>query len=329
MIAAGLRRTVEATVLGLGLAGVAHAADLAAARAALLAGQHDAAASGLHSILQLEPRNAEAHLLLCRVELAAANADAAAAECDSALTDGLEDASSAQDWAGRALGSKAAKANPLSAFALARRVRTAFEEAVALEPASTAALNDLTDFYVQAPAIVGGGLEKAAALADRSATVNAAAAHRTRALLAQKRGDTATAEREFRAAIDVSHHPAAMVDLAIFLRSTGRPDAAAAAASVAAAADKPRTAASVDAATLLLGLNRNVAEAVGWLQEYLASAGRSDDAPAYRVEVQVGDALARAGNAKGAREAYLAALRLYADYDPAKQALRRLPGGGA
>ena len=323
------RRWILATVAVWTLGGSAHAADLRSARTALTQGQHDAASVALHAILQAEPRNPDAHLLLCRVELAAGNPDTAASECEAALENGFDHQSEAQDWAGRAYGAKAAKSSMLTAFSLARKVRTAFESAVALDTSSSAAIDDLSDFYIQAPAIVGGGMEKAAALADRSADSNPAAAHRTRALLAQKHGDNAAAEREFRAAVAVAHQPAAIFDLANFLSLTGRPDAAVDLAKSAAAADKPRSAVSVDAARLLLGLHPDAAEPVIWLKEYLASPARSDAEPAYRVEVLLGNLLVKAGRGQEARNAYTAALQMYANDTAAKQALSRLPRGGA
>ncbi|MFI5180736.1 MAG: tetratricopeptide repeat protein [Thermoanaerobaculia bacterium] len=64
-------------------------------------------------------------------------------------------------WLGRAYGRKAERAVVFSQFALARKCKSAFEKAVALDPKNVNARSDLISYYLQAPGIVGGSLEKA------------------------------------------------------------------------------------------------------------------------------------------------------------------------
>lgn len=64
-------------------------------------------------------------------------------------------------WLGRAYGRKAQRAPVISQFALARKCRSAFEKAVALDPKNVDARADLMSYYLQAPGIVGGSLAKA------------------------------------------------------------------------------------------------------------------------------------------------------------------------
>ncbi len=92
-----------------------------------------------------------------------------------------------QMWLGRAYGMKASRVL-LTALPLAKKVRISFEKAVQLNGSDIEAMSDLGEFYVGAPGIVGGGLDKAAALADRMQPLSAEKAHRLRALIAQKTG---------------------------------------------------------------------------------------------------------------------------------------------
>ncbi|MEC9247618.1 MAG: hypothetical protein VX986_01175 [Pseudomonadota bacterium] len=62
---------------------------------------------------------------------------------------------------GKSLGRMAQNASFFSAVRLARQTKKAFEEAIALRPDSTAALQDLIQFHHSAPRIVGGSRKKA------------------------------------------------------------------------------------------------------------------------------------------------------------------------
>src|SRR6202007_968143 len=114
----------------------------------------------LKQIVAAGPSNGQAHLLLCRAYYAQSMASAAASECTAALRT-LANDSSAQDWAGRAYGMQANGAGPIKGLRLAIKVRNAFEAAVRIDPLHGDAVNDLSEYYIQAPSIVGGGLDKA------------------------------------------------------------------------------------------------------------------------------------------------------------------------
>ena len=126
------------------------------------------------------------------------------------------------DWLGRAYGRLAEGSSFLSALGYAKKTVRAFERAVELDPSNLEALSDVFEYYLQAPGMVGGGLDKAENIATvtkvmapgmvgggvdkaeniarRFAGLNEAEYHWARARLAEKRKDFETAEREFRAA---------------------------------------------------------------------------------------------------------------------------------
>lgn len=74
----------------------------------------------------------------------------------------LDDRRSAYfEWYGNALGREAQKSNKLRQALLARRMRPAWERAIALDPGNLGARESLLEFYWQAPGFMGGSKDKA------------------------------------------------------------------------------------------------------------------------------------------------------------------------
>src|SRR6516225_6891658 len=95
-------------------------------------------------------------------------------------TDALEKAVAAEPsnsdyalWLGRAYGRRAEMSNPFSAVGQASKARLYFERAVELDPRNLEALNDLLEYYLEAPGFRGGGTDKARATAARIGQVDA------------------------------------------------------------------------------------------------------------------------------------------------------------
>jgi tetratricopeptide (TPR) repeat protein len=298
---------------------VAVRADDTQAELLLKQGRVDEAASTLNRILSSQAQDARAHLLLCRVYYSQDMADPAIQECERAAEDDPTD-SDAQMWLGRAYGLKASQVNMLSAFSLARKVHTAFERAVSLNPANVQAMSDLGQFYVAAPAIVGGGLDKAQALVPKLMPRSAQKGHRLLALIAQKKNETATAEEEYKAAVSAGKTPEAWVDLGMFYQHQSEPDKAVSALQSSVQANRTRNAALVDAASILTDLHREPDLAIQLLREYLDSPAKSDDAPAFKVHLQLGDLLRKRGDTTGATREYAAALAVASNFVPAHKA---------
>lgn len=320
-----LRRALL-SLCALALLGVpcgSHASDLGSATEALLTGHADAAVAELKQILSVEPSNGQAHLLLCRAYYAQSMASAAASECTAALRT-IPNDSSAQDWAGRAYGMQADGAGPIAGLRLALKVRNAFEAAVRLNPLNGDAVNDLSEYYIDAPSIVGGGFQKAALLADRSAPQLPQNAHRMRALSAERQKDYVTAEREFRAATAVANKPNAWADLGAFYSRRSQNDQAVDALRRAIAVDRAHDATLVDAATTLHEINREPGLAEHALRDYLGSHAKSDAAPAFRVHVLLAKILRDQGNNANAKIEVEHSLELASTYAPARKELAAL-----
>jgi tetratricopeptide (TPR) repeat protein len=279
----------------------------------------DDAAALLNRTLALQAHDAEAHQLLCRAYYAQDMGDAAVHECELATEDNPS-SSANQMWLGRAYGLKASQASMITAFSVAKKVHMAFERAIEIDPANVAAMSDLGQFYVAAPAIVGGGLDKAQALAARLLPRSAVRGHRLLAQIAQKKNDQATAEAEFRSAIAAGKTPDAWVDLALFYQQHSQPDKAVTAIQTSIEANRTKNAPLVDAASILTDLHRQPELAEKCLRDYLASPAKTDEAPAFKVHVQFGDLLKARGDQAGARREYAAALALASKFPPALKA---------
>ena len=102
---------------------------------------------------------------------------------------------------GNALGNEAGKANKLRQPMLARRVKTEFERAVALDPNLIGAHEGLLQFYMQAPGFMGGSQEKAKDQAAAIMRLNAMRGHFALANLAAHGKDLVTEESELKAAV--------------------------------------------------------------------------------------------------------------------------------
>jgi tetratricopeptide (TPR) repeat protein len=327
-----LRLFLMALLLGSGARNL-HAADGAAgdhatperqaAEQLLMQGRIDQAVASFQRILSANPKDGQAYLLLCRSFYAEERQDEAIAACENAVQT-LPRSSEAQDWMGRAYGMKANHAGPIAGFNLARKVKAAFETAVELDPRNGAAINDLSEFYIEAPVVLGGGQDKAASLAGRVAAQLPQQAHRILALAAERRKDYGTAEREFKAAVEVANHPDAWTDLGAFYIRRAQDDRAVDALKQCLAIDRAKDAAIVDAASLLDSIHREPRLAEQALRQYLESNAKSDAAPVIKVHVMLGKLLADAGDKAGAKIEFDKALAMASSYAPAKQALQEL-----
>jgi tetratricopeptide (TPR) repeat protein len=277
----------------------------------------DDATNQLQAVFATNPADSYAHQLLCRAFYAQDEADAAIHECELAAvspTASRLEASDSQMWLGRAYGMKARKAGPISGFQLARKVQTSFIKATQLNPANVAALSDLGEYDVDAPFIVGGGIDKAQALVNIMLPRFPQAAHRLLGRMAAASNDSSTAEAEFKRAIAVQNAPEAWVDLAQFYQQSKRPDDAVNAIRSAMAADHTHGPVLVDAASILTAAHRAPDLAIQCLRSYLTSHAKSDAAPAFKAHLQLSKLLTAQGNTEEAAREVDAAAALASNY---------------
>lgn len=295
----------------------------ASPRDLLAAGRVDEAIQTLQQQITHSATDAESHNLLCRAYFMLEEWDRGIAACKRARN--LDPQKSLYYlWMGRVYGEKADRAGFLSAAGLAKKVRTSFERAVELDPKSSEARTDLAEFYFSAPGIVGGGKDKARAQAEALAPFNPAVAHYIAGQIAERGKDTASAEREYRAAIEASHGTAhAWLHLAQFLAHTNRLDEMEQALRTMEGSPLDRPESLMDGASLLLRTGRNYPMAVRLLRRYLTD-GPVEEGPAFKAHDFLGQLLERQGDRPAAAEQYRAALALAHNYARAQEDLKRV-----
>ena len=128
-----------------------------------------------------------------------------------------------EHWLGRAFGKRAETSSVFTAPGLASKARQHFEKAVALNPKNQEAVSDLFEYYLEAPGFLGGGLDKAAKLAEGMTALDAAEGLWAQARIAERRKDFAAAEDRFRRAMAAAPKQVGrVIDLARFLSKQGR-----------------------------------------------------------------------------------------------------------
>jgi tetratricopeptide (TPR) repeat protein len=289
----------------------------------LAAGRIDEAIAELNGRLSSAASDAESSNLLCRAYFTLEDWDRAESSCRKAV---LLDPNNSHFhlWLGRVYGEKADRANFLAAASLAGKVRAEFERAVQLNPQDVDARLDLAEFYISAPAIVGGDEEKAREQARSVGTVNPGREHWVYARIAEHKKDHATAEREYHQYIDLSKGDAeAWLNLALFLRRQKRFDEMEQA--LVKLSDAPRSEPDVlwEASEMLYRANRNYPFATELLNRYLAS-GPVEKAPAFKAHYLLGMLLEKQGDKAGAVREYRASLSLARNFGMAQQALNRV-----
>ncbi len=307
--------------LWLGFSALAYAEDV---QRLLTEGKADLALAALNNRIQANAGDSEAHNLLCRVYYQQELWDKAASECQRAASL-LPGSSRNQLWLGRAMGKKAEHSSFVTAAGLAPKVRVAFEHAVQLAPEDMAARADLSEYYIEAPGFMGGGIDKAEAEAANASRYNIATAHLIRAHIAEHLHQPELAESEYKKAVQESSEPAPhLFDLAAFYYRRQRLDEMEETMNRMAAASIKNGPELFDAGGLLLRAGRNFPGAIMLLRKYLAGEDIREDSPAFQAHYRLGVLLEKSGDVSGAIAAYKNALELASNYAPAQAALRHL-----
>lgn len=290
----------------------------------LAEGRVDDAIQSLQGKLTAAPNDAEAYNLMCRAYFSLGNWDRGIPYCEKSVKLAPEN-SRYHLWLGRIYGEKADRAGWFTAASLAGKVRDQFEESVKLNPDNVDARTDLAEFYLEAPGLIGGGRDKAEAQAGALEKLDPAKAHWVRGRIAEKNKELATAEKEYRAAVEVSHGSAlSWLNLALFFRSHNRLDEMEDAIRHASATQTGHSEVLVDAAETLNRTGRNIPTAIDLLRRYLSSSSTVEAAPAFKAHYLLGTLLEKQGDKQAAAQEYRSALALAKSYSAAQDALNRL-----
>jgi tetratricopeptide (TPR) repeat protein len=184
-------------------------------------------------------------------------------------------------WLGKAIGRRAETSNPLSAPLLASRARGHFEKAVELDPKNAEAVNDLFSYYLEAPGFLGGGLNKAAALAEtRIKSLDPVEYHYAMAQIAERKKQWKSAENHFRQAFTLAPQSVGRaIDLARFLSKQGRERESEAVFAQAEkiAPNEPKL--MFERAKIYIRVKKNLPQARHLLERYLQAPLSPEDPP--------------------------------------------------
>ncbi len=188
-------------------------------------------------------------------------------------------------WLGRTYARRAETANPFSAPGWASKARAMFEKSVELDPTNKDATGDLLDFYLDAPGFLGGGLQKAEALAKIIAQNDPAEGQYAQALIEDRRKNYDKAEAHFRHAAELGPKQVGrFIDLAKYLSKRGRIQESEAVWDQAAhmAPNNPKI--LFERAQTYIKEQRNLDRARQMLEKYVRLPLTPDDPPRHEAE---------------------------------------------
>jgi tetratricopeptide (TPR) repeat protein len=290
----------------------------------LVAGYVDKAIQSAQGEIAKSPNDAEAHYFLGRAYYSLKEWDRSISELEKSAS--LDPRRSLyQLWLGRAYGEKASDVSFLSAMGWAKKTRQAFERAVQLDPKNLDARSDLTEFYMNAPGFLGGGTDKVNEQIQKIAAENEARALQFRARMAEKDKNYTEAEQDFRKALTASGNQTSYwLDLASYYRRRSRWNDMEKAIQTAVDSATGKPGALFEAAEILHRSGRNLNSAADLLRKYLSSDKKDEEAPAFRAHYLLGSILEQQHHPDEAAAQYRAALEMAREYQPAREALKRI-----
>jgi tetratricopeptide (TPR) repeat protein len=165
----------------------------------LLEARDTKALASAEALSKAEPKNAEAWILLTRARLQANKAETAIDSAETAIKLAPNN-SQGYFYLGNAYGSHIGEVGMFSKMSMAPKLRDAFEKTVALDPNNLDAREALIQFYLQAPAMIGGGKDKANVQVAEIAKRDVARGHLARAQVFMSEKNTVAALKSYEAA---------------------------------------------------------------------------------------------------------------------------------
>ncbi len=189
------------------------------------------------------------------------------------------------DWLGKVYGRRAETSSVVTAWSYAGKCRRNFERAIELNPKNLEAIDDLFEYLLNAPGLVGGGIDKAAALAERVKDLDPAKYHSLEARLADKQKDFPREEKHLLTSLVLAPlHLGRILDMAEYLARRGRYEESEAMFDRARKVAPENAELKFERAKTLIQTGRNRDEARKLLMEYLNSSLTPDDPPRSEAE---------------------------------------------
>ena len=228
-------------------------------------------------------------------------------------------------WLGRAYGDQAQRASVFKQPSLARKTKAQFERAVQLDPAYLDAREGLMQYYLVAPGIMGGSVERAREQAQEIRRRNPYRGAYAAGRIAARQKDTATVAREYRQLIaqypDSSGPWASLVAL---LASQQRWDEAFETTERLRRAQPASTVAPYLIGRLASESGQRLEAGEQALRRYLTTTPRPGEPTLANAHYRLGGILERQGKRDQARAEYRAAIALDPKLKAARNAIAKL-----
>jgi tetratricopeptide (TPR) repeat protein len=227
-------------------------------------------------------------------------------------------------WLGHAYSRQLSKAGFLRTPFIARRSGEAYNMAVKLDPTSIEAAEARLDFFLGAPGIVGGGVDKARAEAARLATLDAYRGAMAEARIAEHEKKWPEAERLYRSLMaDYPDRTAAVDALVTILQNDKRFDEAFAIVDDRLARLPDETASLYNLGRVSALSGQHLARGEAALLRFLALT-HAEPVRQSNAHYRLGMIKQKMGEAPAAATEYRAALALYPRHEPAAAALKKI-----
>lgn len=227
-------------------------------------------------------------------------------------------------WLGRACGERASHSMFIVAIKWARRVIKEFETAREIAPEDLDVRFDLIEYYLSAPAMLGGGEDKAEAEARAIAKLDSQKGYTARAIIYRKGKKWNLALKELTKS--VSDHPEsvnACKDLADYLLDRKDYEGALKYANKTLAMDGKSRRARLIAAAARIRLRTEIEEAEAALKELIEGKLGNGNPDFEEVHYWLGECHMAKGDKAKARESFQSALAYNPEYGMAKDGLSR------
>jgi tetratricopeptide (TPR) repeat protein len=230
------------------------------------------------------------------------------------------------EWLGRAYGEKADHSAMFAALGLARKTHREFEVAVELDEKNFSARQALIEFDCAAPAVVGGGEEKAKPEIEKLKAMDASEWHYSVGNCRRQKKDFTTADAEFQLALE-SHPKRAdlLFDIGDYAMRHGQADRLIEVGEVGAQTAPSDSRGMFYRAVGLILKKEKPEEAERLLREYLQKAPKRSSYPRYATAHEwLGRLYEDKGDKKSAEKEYQAAIQLDPKDKNVRESLKRV-----
>jgi len=290
----------------------------------LVEARKPAAPAAAEALVKRTPDDADAWVVVTRARLQARQPEKAIAAAQKATQLAPTNAQ-AFYWLGNAYGNRIGEVNMLSKMALAPKLRDAFEQAVRLDPALLDARSSLSEFYLQAPAAMGGGVDKARAQASAIGKYDRARGLLVQARIAmhEKKPEQALAAYEQAHALKPRDAQVRLALISAYQAGARWKDAYAMATKWTS--EEPRNAAPLyQVGRIAAESGQYLGEGEAALRKYLTLALEPGNPEPKHARYRLGQVLGQAGRKEEARVELQAALKIDPAFKPAREAMASL-----